>query len=210
MNDILYAELLGMHAGDGTLYKTTTGLVWELRGNLDEKEFYDNYIILLLQKLNISFRAGMRSGGKNGCYGVRSTDKKWIQHIMNAGFPIGKKTTTVCIPKSILEGYLEYKNTFLRGLFSADGTAYMISINKATIASYPIIEFASASKILRDEALQVIEENNIRSYAWTYNSRKDKNPMYFLRICGRRHCNAFHEKIGLINPKHYNRLYSNV
>ena len=33
------AELIGMHIGDGTLYKTNRSLVWELRGALNEKEY---------------------------------------------------------------------------------------------------------------------------------------------------------------------------
>lgn len=211
MNSLLYAELLGMHAGDGTLYKTNSGgIVWELRGNLDEKEFYDTHISSLLQKLNMTFSTGIRSGGKNGCYGIRSTNKKLIKYLLNAGFPIGKKSTTVSIPEHILKGKLINKNAFLRGLFSADGTAYMISTNKSIIAKYPIIELSSASKQLRDESKNIINDNHIRSYTWTYNSKKDKNPIYFIRICGKKQCNAFQEKIGLINPKHFHRLYSNV
>ena len=29
------AELIGMHTGDGTLYKTKWAIVWELRGGLN-------------------------------------------------------------------------------------------------------------------------------------------------------------------------------
>lgn len=31
------AELIGMHVEDGSLYKTSRGIVWELRGDLKEK-----------------------------------------------------------------------------------------------------------------------------------------------------------------------------
>ena len=34
------AELIGMHIGDGTLYKSNNSLIWELRGGLNEKEYY--------------------------------------------------------------------------------------------------------------------------------------------------------------------------
>ena len=37
------AELIGMHVGDGTLYKTNcNSLVWELRGSIYEKEYYED------------------------------------------------------------------------------------------------------------------------------------------------------------------------
>jgi len=41
MNELIEecaAELLGLHVGDGTLYMTNYGVVWELRGGLDEKQ----------------------------------------------------------------------------------------------------------------------------------------------------------------------------
>jgi len=45
------AELLDMHAGDGTLYKTSTNsLVWEIRGGLDEQEYYDTFVKNLINK----------------------------------------------------------------------------------------------------------------------------------------------------------------
>lgn len=62
------AELIGMHIGDGTLYRTSRGLVWELRGNLNEKEYYDNNVTsLLLSIFKEEFKAKFRTGGKNGC-----------------------------------------------------------------------------------------------------------------------------------------------
>lgn len=43
------AELAGLHAGDGSMYLTTRGIVWELRGSLEEKEFYDKYVKFFLK-----------------------------------------------------------------------------------------------------------------------------------------------------------------
>ena len=42
------AELLGMHVGDGTLYATHSSIVWELRGDLKEKAYYNNIVIPIL------------------------------------------------------------------------------------------------------------------------------------------------------------------
>jgi len=45
------AELIGMHTGDGTLYKTGWGLVWELRGGLNEKEYYSKHVKKLMESI---------------------------------------------------------------------------------------------------------------------------------------------------------------
>ena len=71
-NTLKIAELLGAHTGDGTLYKTKNSFVWELRGGLDEKEYYNENIKNLLKSIfKIEFLPKFRSGGKNGCYGIQ-------------------------------------------------------------------------------------------------------------------------------------------
>ena len=55
------AELIGMHIGDGTLYRTNTGTVWELRGALNEKDYYYNNVVPLLNSIfNKEFKPKFR------------------------------------------------------------------------------------------------------------------------------------------------------
>lgn len=96
---LAYAELLGMHAGDGTIYRNKKYLVFELRGNLDEKEMYDNTVTSLVHSaFRITLRPKFRAGGKNGCYGVRLCNQEIINKIVKSGFPIGPKSSNVKIP----------------------------------------------------------------------------------------------------------------
>lgn len=37
--------------GDGSIYKSDNSFIFELRGNLDEKEFYEKYVTNLLLKI---------------------------------------------------------------------------------------------------------------------------------------------------------------
>lgn len=196
-----YAELLGLHAGDGTIYKTARSHVWELRGNNDEKEFYDTYIIPLLRKIyDYPFIGKHRSGGANGCYGVRCCQKAFIQLFFQAGIPSGRKTNKVSIPAMIIRGNDKQKKAFLRGIFAADGTAYMTKTN------YPVIEVASASKSLRDQISSLLLHFSIKHYHWTYTTKKKGGPSYCLRIFGERRCALFMQTIGLSNPKHKQRI----
>lgn len=200
-----FAELLGLHAGDGTIYKTGRGLVWELRGNLDEAPFYDTYIVPLLKRIfDFPFESKKRTGGKNGCYGVRCCKKEFIELILDAGFPVGTKTRTVEIPKSILNGLPEMKAAFLRGLFAADGCAY-VEKRKTNPHKYPKIEFASASFKIVEQVQLLLREFGIESYHWDYQP-KIGGPARFLRISGNKRCRRFINDIGLSNPKHLARI----
>lgn len=73
-----FLEIIGPYIGDGTIYKNKNSYVFELRGNLDEKEFYETYIKPLFEKYLKTFSIGFRSGGKNGCYGIRTCNQKFI------------------------------------------------------------------------------------------------------------------------------------
>lgn len=196
------ACLIGLHIGDGSLYKTNSGLVWELRGGLDEKEFYDEIIVPLTNKvLNINIVAKKRSGGKNGCYGVCCSRKKQLQFFVNHSFSPGKKFNTVIIPAIIIEGNNKNIIACLRGLFATDGTIYLAKINKNKQATYPVVEFASASKKLRDQIVLLLSKFGLDARVWTYNNKKYL-PTYFLRLAGKTKVSLFAQKVGFLNLKH--------
>jgi hypothetical protein len=219
LNDIIYllsmqltmelAELLGMHAGDGTLYRaskrTTSGLVWELRGNLDEKEFYESHVIPLIAQLGFTLQGHYRSGGKNGCYGVRCCKREFVNLFINYGFTPGTKTKIVCIPEVIKKSTTEIKSAFLRGLFATDGSVYLAR-HQNNIPYYPVVEFVSASELLRNDVRQLLQELEIGSHIWTYLPKQRGGPAYFCRINGLTKLRKFHQTIGFSNPKHLKRV----
>lgn len=98
--DIYLAELLGLHMGDGTIYQT--GKVWELRGNLTEKKFYETYVrTLIFKATGKDITPAYRSGGKNGCYGFRCCEREFIDKLVINGAPIGRKSHIAEIPDTI-------------------------------------------------------------------------------------------------------------
>ncbi len=196
------AELFGMHAGDGTLYRTNTGTVWELRGNLNEKEFYHHVVIPLLSKLGIYAIAHKRSGGANGCLGVRSCQDEFHALFRNAGFPVGKKTHTVRIPPPVLMGTRDVRAAFLRGLFATDGSFYLARINGQKNATYPMIELCSASQGLRDDVVGLLSGFDLDAKTWQRTPRSRGGTTYHLRLAGKQKAQTFITHIGLGNPKH--------
>src|SRR3989304_5745266 len=92
------AELIGMHIGDGTLYLSGKTLVWELRGSIYEKEFYDYVRNLLKDLLNVEVKPKYR--GLNS-YGIQTTNKIITRFFIDKGFKPGSKVYTVRIPDYI-------------------------------------------------------------------------------------------------------------
>jgi hypothetical protein len=192
------AHLLGLHAGDGTLYQTSSrSLVWELRGNLDEREFYDNHIIPLLQRLGFDLKGHFRSGGKQGCYGVRCCKREFTSILIKYGYSPGKKSVTVRIPGVVMNTHIDLKRAFLAGLFATDGSAY-------EQRGRPYVEVASASPGLIIDVRELLEEFDIRNYTWTYEGKWQ--PMHHLRISGKNQVRMFEQKIGFVNAKHRRRI----
>lgn len=196
-----YAQLIGMHSGDGTLYKTGWGLVWEIRGGLDEKEYYFKSVCPLLKSIfNEEFIPKYRSGGKNGCFGVQTSNKKVTSFFLNWKFKPGTKTYTVRIPNYIKKSNKLIKLAFIRGLFDTDRCLRFEKKPK----NYPKIEFGFASKNLRDDLSKMLTELNYRNYSW-----EDKN-ISKLCVYGRKTIAKWMNEIKPQNPKHLNKWHLSV
>ncbi|MBN1274854.1 hypothetical protein JXA12_00985 [Candidatus Woesearchaeota archaeon] len=180
--------------------------MWELRGNNDEKEFYDKHIIPLLKRVyDFPFEGKHRSGGKNGCYGIRCTDKAFHALLYKGGFPPGKKTRTVEIPRAIMSGE---KKVSKQG-FCAGCSQQMVACASRK-NSYLTIPFANASFTLTNQVEQPLTEFGIKTSTWTYIPKKRGGPSKHLRISGKVRCKQFMEEIGLINIKQLQKMKSNI
>lgn len=90
-------------------------------------------------------------------------------------------------------------------MFATDGTACLARINKNKYNNYPIIEFATTSKILRNQTRNMLKYFGLNSRVWTYHSKKH-NKVYYLRLSGVKKCQLFIKTIGISNTKHRDRL----
>ena len=191
------AELVGLHSGDGTLYLTNRSIVWELRGSLEEKEFYQKYLKSLLYKIfKTNFEPKFRSGGKNGCFGFQITKKEVVYKLLNCGFNVGRKSNTLRIPSYIFEEDDEIKRAYIRGLFDTDGCFRFEMINKKP---YPKIEFCSASLELINDLNFLLKHLGFRTYIWG-------KKYYKLGIAGHLQINKFLFEIRPSNTKHLKRV----
>jgi len=161
------AELLGMHVGDGTLYKTNRGLVWEMRGSLEEKEYYTNHVVPLLKKIfKKEYKAKFRSGGKQGCFGIQTSDNTLAELLISFDFPIGSKTKTVTIPRQIKTAKPDIKKAFIRGCFDTDGCLRFERKNKDKNHKYPRLEFSTSSEMLCEDIFAMLVQLGFRTHKW--------------------------------------------
>lgn len=196
------AELLGMHVGDGTLYRTQRGLVWELRGNLDEKEYYtDNVVPLLKFIFKKDFVPKFRSGGKNGCFGIQTSDKDVTSLFLTFGFLPGKKTKTVTMPEYIRNADKQIRFAFIRGLFDTDGCLRFERKNKDTNHKYPRLEFSTSSKQLCEDLFVMLNELGFKPHRW---GKKE----FKVSLCGKSNLEQFMKDTAPKNTKHLNKHLS--
>lgn len=191
------AELLGAHAGDGTLYKTTYSLVWELRGDLREKEYYTNHICPLLEEIfGLKITSKFRSGGANGCWGVQASKKVIINLFLSFGFKPGTKTFTVSAPQEVLYSSSTIKQAFLRGLFDTDGCLRFDRLKGRVLHTYPRIEISFASEPLVQDIKSLLTELGFNYFVW-----KDGS-CYRICVSGRHMTEKWIQEIKPANPKH--------
>ena len=207
------AELCGIHAGDGymRLREKGKGEV-DISGSLEEKEYYDDFVIPLFNKvfdLNLCGKKFSR-----GTYGLICYDDEVRDILLNSGFPSGKKSKIVRVPKIILESEnREICSAFLRGLFDTDGNLYFSRRRSGKYIDfkkknnyYPVISFVTISSFLASEIVYLLrfvgfEKINLYEYQPKLSKRGYiEQTRYNVVLYGRKNLSLFFEKIGSKNP----------
>jgi DNA-binding transcriptional regulator WhiA len=180
-------EVSGIFAGDGTLYKTKTGFVMEVRGNSNEESYYQKHVKPNFEKL-LSRKLRLIKRHYPGGYviGIRSCTLKTKEIFHDwLGFPIGKKSGNVEIPKQVLNEK-RYWKSYIRGIFDTDGSVYLRKSGPGMKYNQPVIDIASNSTKHLKQIKEIIEElgfnvwleksnNKVRMAGW-------KNAEIFFKV----------------------------
>ena len=84
-------------------YMLHSSLVWELRGDIKEKEYYEKVVAPLLYQI-FKFKVNPKfQRGKNGCFGIQTTNKDITSFLLKYGFKPGRKSGTVKVPDIVFE-----------------------------------------------------------------------------------------------------------
>ena len=202
----LIAEICGIHAGDGYLRNDGQRREWDISGNIEEKEYYDNFVVPLFNKL-FGLSIAARYFPSRRTYGFRTYNKKVVELLIYLGFPSGKKTTIVSVPEIILKSNNKIICSFLRGYFDTDGYFGCMKRTKGKYTEfklnhhyYPQIMFTCCSKNLAIKVKELTNQLGINCKLYIYKPKKQtENLKYKLQITGKESCNLWMNLIGSKN-----------
>jgi hypothetical protein len=142
------AELAGIHAGDGSMYRTNSGLVIEIRGNPDEARYYSKYVRPLFEATTgIPSINTLRTYLGGHMVGLRCCRREAYSMFHSLfGFPIGDKSLIVKVPPPILELKCLWAD-YVRGVFDTDGSVYMRNQGRRNLNKCVVLDISSSSKV---------------------------------------------------------------
>ncbi len=206
------AEICGIHAGDGYLRYTGKRKELDISGGIEEKEYYDNYVIPLINKLfKLSIKGVCFPLRKT--YGFRCYNRTVVFTLASFGFPSGKKTTIVSIPKQISEcKKIKIPCAFLRGYFDTDGC---LNFDKKIKNSsqfqrkyhyYPRLKFSTCSQELARGFQKLVKRFGFNCKLYTHKPKKETESLkYILQITGNKAIEHWMLLIGSKNPSKVSR-----
>lgn len=147
------AEFLGVYVGDGCMSVKSNGKpIMEIAGSMEEAGWI-SHVADLLWKV---FGKRMAPRPHSDVYSIQTSENGICRFLKEqAGFPVGKKSLTVRVPKIVIgTPNLEIYSSFLRGYFDADGclnferrTYGKYADFKKTYHYYPRLLIAPSPKI---------------------------------------------------------------
>lgn len=199
--DVL-GELAGLFAGDGTLYRTNSNShAAEVRGSALEGAYYEQAVRPLFEQAfqcSVPIVKRYYKWGLGFVFGVRVCGLKarWLFHDL-LGFPVGKKSRTVEIPRIVLKNK-ECWVGYIRGVFDTDGSFYVCKPRPTYPHAVPNIEIGSVSPAHREQVAGVLRELGFRCW---YNERNST-----VRLTGWKAVARFFEVIKPHNPTKVERF----
>jgi len=195
------AEICGIFAGDGTLYKTTdSGFVLEIRGGTDEVLYYRHVKLLFENLFNRKIKILKRKYKGGFTIGIRLCGKLVMDVFHNTfNFPIGKKSRTVKIPSFILNSKKpEIWKSYLRGEFDTDGSIYIKKTGNKNRYKQPVVSFTSLSYTHLLQIKDLLDRLDFNSWIEKSNFR--------VRLCGWSTIKRFLKLINPNNERHWKRV----
>ncbi|MFA6064777.1 MAG: hypothetical protein WCW44_00725 [archaeon] len=206
------AEICGIHAGDGYLRRRGSKFELDLSGNVDEKEYYDNHVVPLFER-TFGIKIKPRFFYPRNTYGFLICKREVCEFIHSFGFPYGKKTLTVGVPKQIFESKnIEIIYGFIRGVFDTDGTLSFRKRGGSKYSeihkkrhTYSYLKLSVCSKSLRDGVGLLLMQTGFQFAFSQTKETATENIAYNLTLQGDQNLILWMRNIGFKNPVKTNR-----
>ena len=207
-----FAELMGIHIGDGCMSENKRYSEYYLGGDItEEKEYHDSWvgplfnrkIMMPLFGKNVNYK----EHPKVGIYGFYIFDKELVNFFKKElGIKSGPKID-IGIPPVILKDKKLLKR-FIRGLFDTDGNLYFDKNYSANepLNNKPIIKLGTVSKKLADDVYYALKKLGLYPRMKNpYRGKRDKNWVYTVLLYRKADINFFIKEIEFKNSKHYTK-----
>jgi len=188
------AEEIGISIGDGFL--SNKRYEYRLKGNKNEKDYYDSFIKLLYKKL---FNLDLNIKEYENTYGFEIASKGfWTFKNKVLKIPSGRKDN-INIPDVVKINNIKILTSFIRGLFDTDGSVSFLNrygYNKY----YPRISIAFKSKNLIVEVMEILQMLGLEPKI------SKKEPYWQIYLNGYDRLEKYSNLIGWSNPKNINKV----
>lgn len=189
------AEEIGMHVGDGFL--SAKRYEYRLKGNKNEREYYDKFIRTLFKRL---YNVDINLKDYETTYGFELYSKSlWIFKSRILGIPAGRKND-MAFPEVIKVNNQEILTAFIRGVFDTDGSVSFIKKYKTLGNYYPVISLTLKSKKL------IIEIKEILAMFGLEPRSSFDGDYYRIDLNGYKRLEVYSKLIGWHNPKHLRKV----
>lgn len=191
------AEFVGVLIGDGFIgsYGKTTKMIQITGHKINDKEYYLNYLIPLINRL---FKTKVHFYEQKNCLRITIYSKIIFDELKNSlHFPVGKKGE-IGIPECLIRSN-ESKLALIRGLFDTDGSIHL-QRNR-----YPIIAITTTSEPLANQVQTILNELDFGAYICKSKGKGLKDA-FRVTIFGRQKVLKWNQLIGSSNSYHQKRI----
>jgi intein/homing endonuclease len=204
------AELTGAILGDGCLSKywskSENRYRYEIAftSNLDEKEYYQKFIIPTFSKnFGMTGRLIQRKGEQATRFHMKS--RKVFSFFRQLGLPVGKKPENMKIPDRILADK-ELALACVKGIWDTDGCIYQrykkqYSYHPKHYSHHLVLQLKMNANLLLSQIKIILAAEGIES-----NSIRRERKAAVLRITNQKSIHLFLSKVGFRNNHHLRRL----
>ena len=199
------AHFLGIHLGDGHLYRKAGDYRMFYDGHyINEFKWYHTFLSTSIYEL---FNRKIYPAKGHNTIRIEFSSKA-IHSFLNkiCGLPIGPKTNCD-IPQIIKEADMNIKKAFLRGLADTDFSLVFKNRHK-NINYYPVIDHQTSNKTLHNSIVQLLSDLGFSVHSGErLMKRKDKFHMsYYLQINGVKALERWMKEIGFTSNNQLTKL----
>ncbi len=189
------AEEIGIHLGDG--FFSNKKYEYRLKGNKDEKKYYDNFVKPLYKKL---FNLDVNIKEYETTYGFELYSKGlWNFKSEILSLKSGPKNN-IKVPQIVKVNDVRILSSFVRGLFDTDGSVSFIS-QYGFSRYYPRITIGLKSKELIIGAAEILTMLGLSPRV----SRDGEN-IWVISLNGYERLAKYSKLVGWSNPKHSEKV----